>query len=324
MSSETQSEDASPPPVRLMFHPTIHVTSLEESEEFFDRVFSRPSTLLEVMPAGSEPRSSDQPKGYSKFTPIAEVLIDCVDPTLHVTDGVQHFESVEKATLFNLGWYCDDIFSTYRVLKAHGIPMTSQFGTPAEGDEPPTTDQGGNLRQFYLPPDQMGLRYQFLPWMRLPMDHRSDPEWTLPPVSEDDPLGIERLSHHVILTKQPERAKTLTVDALKGTVIHEGRDEARGIAGPYVQVADAVIHYAMPDQDTPAAEDLATRLSTDKYHAMTWKVADLDRVERHLQRIGLPIVSRTMDTIVTSAEEGLGVAWGFTTKLVPGDTLPTG
>ncbi len=313
--------DSTVPPIKMIFHPTIQVTSLDESEEFFDRVFERRSTLLEVMPKGSEPRTADAPKGYSKFTPIAEVLIDCVNPKLHITEGVQHFNSVEKPTLSNFGWYCDDIFATFRLLKEHGIPMTSQFGTPAEGDEPPKNDQGGDLRQFFTPADKVGIRYQFIPWMLLDIDHRSNPEWTLPPVSDDDPLGIERLSHHVVLTEDPKRHTKLVVDALGGKIIHEGRDEARGLTGPYVQVADAVIHYGVPDAGTEAAKELADKLPADKYHAMTWKVVDLGKVERQLEKAGLPIASRTDDTIVTVADEGLGVPWGFSTNLVPGDTL---
>jgi hypothetical protein len=51
-----------------MFHPSFHVPSLEESEEFFARVFGRPSTLLQVMPKSGAPPKPDAAKDYSKFT----------------------------------------------------------------------------------------------------------------------------------------------------------------------------------------------------------------------------------------------------------------
>jgi hypothetical protein len=309
--------------VKMVFHPTIHVPTLDESEEFFDHVFARSSQLLEVMPRSAIPSPPHAPKGYSKFTPIGDVLIDSVCPALHLTDGVQHFESVDRPTLFNIGWYCDDIYETFRLLKGNGIPLMTQFGRPADGDEPPTADQGGDVKQFFTPPHEMGLRYQFIAWFRLHVDPRSAPGWSLPAVSDDDPLGIERLSHHVIVTEQPERALRLVVDVLGGEVIHEGRDELRGISGPYVHLADAVFHYAVPDQGTPAATALAAKLPADQYLALTWKVADLDRVERHLASAGVKIASRTDDTLVTDASTSFDVPWGFTARLTPGDPRDT-
>jgi catechol 2,3-dioxygenase-like lactoylglutathione lyase family enzyme len=307
------------PPVRMVFHPTLHVPSLEASEEFFSRVFGRTSTLLEVMPRSDTPRPADAPKGYSTFTPINEVLIDSVNPSLHLTDGVQHFRSTDKPFLFNIGWWCDDIDETFLLLRRNGIPVMTQFGTLVDNDETPKAEQGGDMKQFFTPPDQVGLRYQFIPWFPLHVDHRSKPGWSLPPVSDADPLGIGRLSHHVVVTADPDRALRLLVDTLGGTVIHEGRDEARGISGPYVHLADAVFHFGVPDAGTPAAAELASKLPADSYHAMTWKVVDLDRVARHLGSVGVKIARQTDDTIITDASTSLNLPWGFTTKLTLGD-----
>ncbi len=307
-------------PLKMMFHPTLHVTSLDESEEFFDRVFRRPSPLLEVMPRNDWPDPATAPKGYSRFTSIADVLFDSVNPSLHVTDGVQHFKSPEKPTLFNFGWYVYDIYETFRILKSHGIPMMSQFGTPADGDEPPLGDQGGgDLRQIYMPADKIGIRYQFMPPIKLHVDPRTEDGWSLPEVSDADPLGIVRHAVHTVLTDQPERALHLVVDALGGEVIHEGRDEARGVAGPFVHLADGVIHYATPEPGSPLAKVLAAKSPADVYHALTFQVVDLPRAAGHLEEVGVRIENRTEDTIVTDTATGLGVPWGFTTKLVPGD-----
>ena len=56
------------------------------------------------------------------------------------------------------------------------------------------------MKMFFTPPDQVGLRYQFLPVFPMPHDPRLDPRWTLPPVSDEDPLLVKHLSHHTILT----------------------------------------------------------------------------------------------------------------------------
>lgn len=304
--------------VKMVFHPTMHTPSLEESAEFFDRVFGRATELLEVMPVSDTPRPPDAPKGYSEFTPIQEVLMDSVNPSFHITNGVQHFPSVTEPALFNIGWYSDDLDETFRTLKEHGIPLVSQFGHPV-GDEPPMSDQGGNIQQFFTPPDEMGVRYQFMPWFQFHVDPRTKSGWSLPPVSDEDPLGIERLAHHVILTADPNRVLPLMVDALGGSVIHEGRNELLGISGPYVHLADAVFHYGVPDKGSPAAAALAGRLPADRYHSLTWKVVDLDRVERHLTSVGVKIAARSDDALLTDAKTSFNIPWGFTTKLTPGD-----
>jgi len=222
--------------------------------------------------------------------------------------------------LMNIGWYSEDMTKTFRALRAAGIPLTNQIGEPAEGDEPPDVNQGGGgMKMFFTPPNQVGLRYQFLPVFPMPHDPRLDPRWTLPPVSDEDPLQVKHLSHHTILTDDTQRAVSF-MQALGGTVLHEGRDEQRGISGPYVHLADAIYHYAKPDSGTEAASALASKTPADKYWAFTFNVVDLDRVADHLDKVGVKIQSRTADTIVTDPNTSLQVPWGFTTARVPGDT----
>lgn len=308
--------------VKYAFHPTFHVPNLDMSEEFFARVFGRPSTLLETMPKGQEPEKPGDPRGYSKMTMISDVLIDCVCPDLHKINGVQASPSVAVPVLQNIGWYSDDVDDTFRALRRAKVPLVTQLGVAVEGDEPPTPDQGGGggpIKMYFTPPNEVGLRYQFMTYFPLPIDPRSNPEWTLPSAASDTALGIKHLSHHVILTADPTRSLQLTVDALGGTLIHEGRDEQLGVSGPYVLLADAIYHFATPDAGSPGAAALAAKLPADKYYSMTWKVADLDQVARHLDKAGVTIQSRTDDTIIADPATAFQVPWGFTTKSVPGD-----
>jgi hypothetical protein len=308
--------------VKYAFHPTFHTPTLPYAEEFFQRVFNRPSTLLETMPKGQEPEKPGDPRGYSAMTMISDVLIDCVCPDLHKINGVQTNPSVEQPILQNIGWYSDDVDETFRALRRAGIPLVTQLGKPVEGDEPPTPDQGGGggpVKMYFTPPAEMGLRYQFITYFPMPIDPRTQPGWSLPPASEDSALGIEHLSHHVILTNTPARSVQLLVDALGGSVIHEGRDEQLGVTGPYVHLADAVFHFATPDAGSAGAAALAKKLPADQYYSMTWKVVDLDQVARHLDQAGVKIQSRTDDTIIADPATAFQVPWGFTTKSVPGD-----
>ena len=105
-------------------------------EEFFARVFGRPSPLLEVMPKGQEPKKPGDPIGYARTTMVSDVLIDCVFPDLLKINGVQSNPSVDVPVLQSIGWYCDDINDTFRALRAANIPLVTQLGVPVEGDEP--------------------------------------------------------------------------------------------------------------------------------------------------------------------------------------------
>jgi catechol 2,3-dioxygenase-like lactoylglutathione lyase family enzyme len=155
--------------------------------------------------------------------------------------------------------------------------------------------------------------------MPFPLDPRATPGWVVPPVSADDPLGIECCSHHTVLTAQPERALQLVVDVLGGAIVHQGRDELRGTASTYVFLGDSVLEYGVPDEGTAAHADWALGEPSDTYHSITWKVADLERVERHLGEQGVRIRNRSDDAIVSDPDTSLGIPWGFTTRLTPGD-----
>lgn len=301
----------------MMYHPSHHVPSLPEAEVWFERVFGRPSTRLATMMKDAPPREG-YPRDYSTFTPIQDVLFDTIDPKAYVLLGVQRYKTVEQPHLKATGWYFEGIADVYRELKRHGIRAVSQLDEVAVGDEPPTA-AGSAMPLFFTLPEDAGLRYEIFPAIPFPLDPRIAPDWTLPPPSEHDPLGIERCSHHTVLTTRPERALKLVVDALGGTVIHQGRDELRGTSATYVHLADGVLEYAVPDAGTAAAEDLANDLPNDTYHAITWKVADLERAARHLEANDVRVREQSEDTIITDPATSLGIPWGFTTRLVPGD-----
>ena len=127
-----------------------------------------------------------------------------------------------------------------------------------------------------------------------------------------------------MLTSHPERALRLAVDVLGAEIIHEGRDDVVGASATFVFLGDGVLEYAVPDPGTLAHADLQRDLPNDTYHGITWKVADLDRVERHLAANDVDIRQRTDATIVTHPTTSLGVPWAFTTSLLPGDPRNTG
>ncbi|ADJ48857.1 hypothetical protein AMES_7031 [Amycolatopsis mediterranei S699] len=293
------------------------MTDLRGSEAWFERVFGRASHPMAEM-TKNQPASEDYPTDYSTFTPISDVLFDMIDPEKYVLDGVQQYASVDKPHLKGFGWYIDGIVGAYQSLRKVGVEMVGQQGQPADGDDPPTAP-GSPMPIFFTVPASAGLRYEFLPQIPFPLDHRLAEGWEVPAVSDDDPLAIRQCSHHTVLTDQPARGLRVLVDALGGEVVHEGRNEVLGATSTYVHLADAVYEYAVPDQGTAAHDDWSLKAPDDTYHAITWQVADLDRAVKHLEAQGVGIRTRTNDTVVTDPETSLGIPWGFTTGLTPGD-----
>jgi catechol 2,3-dioxygenase-like lactoylglutathione lyase family enzyme len=308
----------------MMFHPSHRVPDLGEAERWFERVFGSPSARLDTFGAGGA-QDPENRTDYSTFTVIRDVVFDTIDPELYVKNGVRQYPTVEKPRLNGFGWYVDGLTHAYRALRSRGFQIVDQLGRIVDGDEPPTV-VGGGLPMFWTTPDSAGLRYQFLPPIPFPGDPRVQPGWVLPPVSQDDPLGIDMCSHHIVLTADRDRALRLFVDALGGTVIHEGHDAVLSATSTYVHLADGVYELATPDDRTPAFADWATNAPSDTYHAIAFKVVDLDRAERHLRAQGVHIVIRSDDVIVTDPETSLGVPWRFVTALTPGDprALSTG
>jgi catechol 2,3-dioxygenase-like lactoylglutathione lyase family enzyme len=303
--------------ITRMYHPSFHAPDLGEVEDWFERVFGCQSTNIYETFKGRE--TGNYPTNYSTFTPIGDVLFDTIAPTLYVLNGVQQYASVDKPHLKTIGWFADNSEALYRSLRGAGVAMVDQFGKLAEGEDPPRSAGGGAMPIYFTTPESAGLRHEVLPDFPFALDHRNAPGWVLPPVSSDDPIGIERGAYHTLLTDNPQRALHTLVDALGGTVIHEGRDEVIGAAASYVFLGDSVLQVAVPDQGTAAYADWTTTAPNDTYHSITWKVADLDRAAEHLKSQGVGIRARAADALVTDPETSIGVPWGFTTGLVPGD-----
>jgi catechol 2,3-dioxygenase-like lactoylglutathione lyase family enzyme len=302
--------------VAMMHHPSHHVLDLDQAAEFFERVFGCSSTSIGVVLSRLTVRP-DWPRNYSAYTSIRDVFFDSIDPERVVIDGVQQYESIEKPHLQDFGFSVEEQAEAYRALRRHGFRARNTLGVIGEGDDPPPGPN--DPAPFFSLPEETGLRYQFYPAGPFPADDRTEPGWVLPPVSDDDPLGIDFCSHHTVLTSAPERPIELMVDTLGGKVIHEGPDALHATTGTYVYLGGSVIEYALPESGSVAYEDWASNDFRDTYHAITWKVAALNRTERHLRACGIEIAMRSDETIVTVPETSLGIPWGFSTRLIQGD-----
>ncbi|PTT69827.1 glyoxalase/bleomycin resistance/dioxygenase family protein [Arthrobacter sp. HMWF013] len=293
--------------VKSVFHPTLHVPSLDAAEDFFSRVFGRPSTNIgTVMKTPPAPGHSTD---YSNYTLIADVLIDSLEPSRYFTGGVQRYPDIDTGQLNAVGWYVDGAKDLYQAFRSAGVRLVDARDRTLD-----TEEWSGGPSPFYSLPEDAGMRYQFFETFPFPLDPRADAGWTAAALHDGGPLGIVRTSHHTILTTRPDRALKVAVDLLGGEIVHSGADSVRGISGAYVHLADAVFHFATPEAGTPAAADHALNGPFDTYHAITWEVEDLDTAAKHLAATGVGIAAHSATSLVTDPATSLGVPWGFTTE----------
>lgn len=304
-----------------LYHPSHHVPDLAEAEDFFERVFGRSSRRLSSLaassssspsPSGSKPSKHRFSNDYCTFTSIADVLVDCIDPTRYVVDGHHPYEPVERPTLRAVGWYVEGIDHLYRAMRAVGLTVVDQLDRVADGDHPPTAI-GAPMPLFFTDPTEVGLRHELLPPIPFPLDHRQVDGWTLGPPSPDDPLGILRCTHHTIVTADPDRALRFLVDVLGGEVVHVGRDELLDVEATFVELAGTVIELAAPT-DGEVGDDERGDDGGDDYRSIAFEVLDLAKVEAHLADEGVGVVARANGAVLTDPATSLGVAWRFTER----------
>lgn len=302
--------------LKHLYHTTMFVPDLEASAAFFGRVFGRKSVLLRDY-LGAKPK--DKPAGfqddYATFTPIAEVQIECVDPTRLLIDGDQVHGDVTEPALGTLAWFVDDVEDAWAAMRARNLHGADQRRKVTEGDGPPRDVSGTPI--IFTIAEETGLAYELCAYIAR-RDPRGDPP--VPALSADDPLGIEACSHHTVLTSRPDRARAFLVDLLHGEVLSEGHNQLLATDSTYIALADAVVELAVPSPTssapTPGLEDI--------YYSLTWKVRDLDQVAKHLDSVGVGVTNRSDSTLLTDPADSLGVAWGFSTGFVAGDARGEG
>lgn len=309
--------------VRYMYHPSLWVPDREQSAEFFQRVFGRPSVKQEDF-AHNWARPG-YPNNYCIWTMIDDCWIDCIDSRNYVIDGKQIFPDLKgPGRLQGWGWYVDGMEEIFSALKDAGIAMEDQLGQRATGDRPPSTVAVDSYYPLFMSYFDEGMRYEFI---QLPpdvpgvaankvagVDERLDPDWTIPPVSDSDPLGIERTSHHTVLTGDVARAKRLVVDILGGEVVHQGENPLLGTDSTWIAIGRELFEYAVPKREgTLAWADWNGQGRNDTYHTISFKVRDLDKAAAHLTDVGLTIAARDDETIIVEPATALGVPWSFTT-----------
>jgi catechol 2,3-dioxygenase-like lactoylglutathione lyase family enzyme len=293
-----------------LFHLTMLVDDLVETEKFFNSVFS-PLCIM---------------RGYSSHWHRHAVMYvigeTCIEP-MHVLppepgdEPTSWYRFLERhgPRIHNLAFYVDDVPALAKNFEAAGIR---------------TTDGGtGNHTLFAHPKDTPGMVEFHTPGDPgfLNMDPRLRPHWegfASDYWPNQHPLGLLRMSHVTTLVNDADQACEFYRNVLEGVVLPDQPSRLEGVDSRFVLVGeDTVVEVAQPVDPSSA---LGRELDEAGQGAIgvTFLVRDVERALNHLQGHpdsggGHPIVEAGPHDVVLDRSKMFGVEWRFTDQPLVGD-----
>jgi catechol 2,3-dioxygenase-like lactoylglutathione lyase family enzyme len=297
-------------PIRELFHLMHMVDDFDAADAFFSELFA-PEVIM--------------PKSWGDFDKRwATIGLVGRDFSLELMEASRQEEDRDHPLpkfaqrfgqhLHSFAWYVDagDLAPLVSRLRDHGIrvvrPDGSRFGDGPITDVPDTVFTHGRDTCGQVEFQRLGTSVH---------DPRFDPGWSDAFWREEQPLGIQRLSHVTVLVADHARARGVFVDAFGGRLVHEHGDgeESRS----YVLVGtDTMVELLEPGRaDSRWGRELA--VNGELPNAITFLVRDLDAAERHVEKVGASISSREGDSFTADPGDTFGAVLTFTTRRIPGD-----
>jgi hypothetical protein len=297
-------------PIREFFH-LIHVVDDQgEADAWYDAVF-KPQRFIQR-------NWSDVERRWASLAMIGDFMIEVIEPGSGPRDQAaplgrfrtrfgQHFHS--------LAWYVDarDLRALFDELRAHGVRIAKPGGGIfPDGD----VDPGPTI--FTHPKDTFGqLEFVALDDFWREHDPRFGAAWTPSFWRDDHPLGIERVAHLTTVVSDVARARALFEGPIGGRLVHA--EESATAESAFVAVgSDSIVELARP---TAAGSRLAADLAEagELPHACTFKVADIEAAERHVEDVGVRVADRSGDGFTLEPADCFGAVYAFSSQVVPGD-----
>jgi catechol 2,3-dioxygenase-like lactoylglutathione lyase family enzyme len=215
--------------------------------------------------------------------------------------------------LHSMSWYVDPdgMVPLMKRMREHGVRVITPYAE-ITGVAPEATHTF-----FTHPKDTFGQ----LEFQALVGDGHGDPhlsaDWTGSFWRDEHPLGIETTSHITTVVTDLDRAQSFYEEVMEAPAFHAETTPDRRSA--FVKVGtETVVELAEPTAEgTRLAKDLAEH--GELPHAVTFKVADLDSVEHHLDSVGIRVSDRSDGTIVAEPADLSNAVVAFTTRQLPGD-----
>jgi catechol 2,3-dioxygenase-like lactoylglutathione lyase family enzyme len=256
-----------------VFHVSHVVDDVDSAVRWYDDVFAPRSGW--GRPTAGEGGDGTGPLGATRLALLS--IGDIVMMPLHAAPGTapERFRERMGQRLHSLALYVDDPEALIDHLTAQGLHLLDYLGQPV-------TDP---LGEIWTRPRESPLVFEFFQPREGMGDPRyNDPEWSPSFWADEHPLGIQG-AFYTCVTDDPEAAARLLVDGLLGSVVHQALTPY-GTQSTFVRLSDQVtIEVAHPeDRSSRAAADL---VAGGMFHAVTFRVGDLDRATRHFQSKGI-------------------------------------
>jgi catechol 2,3-dioxygenase-like lactoylglutathione lyase family enzyme len=303
-------------PFPMMFHPTLVVDNLDESAEWFRRVFCRTEVRWEDK-WNIEWLNPSYPINYSYFFVLGDVSLDVLCPSLLVLPGDRKAIYPKGEGLVDIAWFTDHIEEVSALLERHGFRTRDQEGQLIHEGKVPESSLVADCPMIWTLPQDTGLTYEFYrmaprhwPKYSMKADPRLAPGWQPDQPVPGDPLGIVGSAFHTIHTRDLARARRLYVEVLGAELVSEGHEPDIDADVLTVRYAKSVLKFATPRNGVITDVLSGAPTDADQYTGITFRVLDVEAVARHLEAQGVPF-RRLGPGIVTEPAGSKGAAWGF-------------
>lgn len=321
-----------------LFHVTQIVDSLDSAFDTHRRLFCRPVYYVGYWDVASRDAIA---------TIVGGVVIEGMVP--HQQHGRYSFAGQDLSPfltapggghLHSLAWYAVGIDDLAGELRKKGVRFVETSGelitgaVPAHGPIPVVP--GSAMR--YPPGWTSAVLYTYFddtpgmielcePSSRHPgIRVQRDPGTPVQGYRDDDPLGIERVSHQTVAVPDAEAAARFFEDTFSGERVHAGESQTAVARTIVVRVGDGdgtFLELAEPSGPGPVQRDL-DRFGHAVLHACTFRVADLGAVREQLDREEFALESETATTLVADPLGTSGSRFGFTTTVLADLIAPSG
>jgi catechol 2,3-dioxygenase-like lactoylglutathione lyase family enzyme len=263
-------------------------------------------------------------RGYSPFEKRDAALIAfddfVIEPMTPAKEGgadqfpVGRFHKRFGSHLHSIALNVKGVPELYEHLRSHGVRAVGPGGTDAAdiADNPTPS--------IYTHPKDTHCLLELVDFGPggHPDSPRTQPGWDAARWRQH-PLGLEGVSHITVVVRDVDEATGFFHDVLGCEVVHDDPSTPAGTASRFFRVGtETVVELAQPVRtEVRAADDLAA--NGEIVHAVTFRVADLDRAAAYVADQSVGVAERRDDTLVLDPADTFGAIIALTTWRLPGD-----
>jgi hypothetical protein len=302
----------------LMYH-VIHLSDdVPALNDWYRKVFDG-----DVWWCADEPNWSPVEDRYAALLNVSDLCVETMAPKLPADERfpVGRYFLRHGRRFHSLGCLVDDIEGFARHLLDHDV----YIGLPGGGrmeEVPP------DIYYFYPSPRSVGgLMVQITRntdgahSAAVGDDPRLQDDWDVRARRwSEHLLGIRRLGYATMAVTDVDATRAVLEKLWLAVPVHDCVDEGRGVRSSFLQLGHLLLEVASPlEAGGPMAEHVER--FGDMLYQLTFRVDDLDAVERYLPSVGVRC-RRTSDAVVTAnADDCLGANYAFSTETCPNDPL---